>query len=139
VIALWHTIKQIYGKAVGAGRGSSRQKSPTTIELTALQILRLHALTRYWNTSVKGIKANAVFATRFPTIGREERWSGKKIGRCDDEREDIEGLRKQFVNQRADTGRRMRKYVTESLGYQGKEKTEIRPPERHRSRHDGEA
>jgi hypothetical protein len=36
VIALWHTIKQIYGKAVARDLISSRQKSPTTIELTAL-------------------------------------------------------------------------------------------------------
>jgi hypothetical protein len=32
VIALWHTIKQIYGKAVARDLISSRQKSPTTIE-----------------------------------------------------------------------------------------------------------
>ena len=36
VIALWHTIKQIYGNAVARDLISSRQKSPTTIELTAL-------------------------------------------------------------------------------------------------------
>ena len=37
VIALWHTIKQIYGKAVARDVANlSRQKSPTTIELTAL-------------------------------------------------------------------------------------------------------
>jgi hypothetical protein len=36
VIALWHTIKQIYGKAVARDLISSRQKSPTTMELTAL-------------------------------------------------------------------------------------------------------
>ena len=37
VIALWHTIKQIYGKAVARDVANlSRQKSPTTFELTAL-------------------------------------------------------------------------------------------------------
>jgi hypothetical protein len=42
VIALWHTIKQIYGKAVARDVSNlvctnpSRQKSSSTIELTAL-------------------------------------------------------------------------------------------------------
>jgi hypothetical protein len=37
VIALWHTIKQIYGKAVALDVANiSHQKSPRTIELTAL-------------------------------------------------------------------------------------------------------
>ena len=37
VIALWHTIKQIYGKAVARDVANLfHQKSPTTIELTAL-------------------------------------------------------------------------------------------------------
>ena len=42
VIALWHTIKQIYGKAVARDVANlvctnpSRQKSSSTIELTAL-------------------------------------------------------------------------------------------------------
>jgi hypothetical protein len=37
VIALWHTIKQIYGKAVARDVANlSHQKSPTTLELTAL-------------------------------------------------------------------------------------------------------
>jgi hypothetical protein len=37
VIALWHTIKQIYGKTVARDMANlSHEKSPTTIELTAL-------------------------------------------------------------------------------------------------------
>jgi hypothetical protein len=29
------------------------------------RIVRFHALTRYWSTSVKGIKANAAFGTKY--------------------------------------------------------------------------
>ena len=37
VIALWHTIKQIYGSAVARDVANiSQRKSPTTIALTAL-------------------------------------------------------------------------------------------------------
>ncbi len=47
---------------------------------------------------MKGIKASAAFGTKFPTtFGRKERAGPAEIGRCDDEREDIEGAKKTLL------------------------------------------
>jgi len=52
----------------GMGFYSARAESQDLDSLDG-QIVSFPALTRYWNTSVKGIKANAALETKFPASG----------------------------------------------------------------------
>ena len=49
----------------------AREESPDLDSLGWTDRVSFHALTQYWNTSVKGIKANAAFGTKYHSDSAE--------------------------------------------------------------------